>query len=317
MSTKKDSTSAKTVHPWSRDALLAKAQRYAEEMLMHSRSDWHFGLLSTFVLEFVGRAALAKVSPTLLAEPKDWNNLYFSLGFTPTATKFIPRSIEVTTVFARLREILPAFTPELEGFAAQHLNRRNEELHAGSAPFDGLKTTWLPTYYETCSVLLISMGESLSFLFGPNETKVAETLIAASKDESAKAVMKSIAAHKTVWESKDANERTKLTGQASTWATRPTGHRLLCPGCSNDALVTGTPISAPLRKLDGDLIVETQEYLPAKFECVACQLKISGLSHLSACGLSSTFKRTFTYDAADYYASQDEYVGYEDDNNEY
>jgi hypothetical protein len=314
-------TAEKTVHPWSKDALLSKAQRYAEKMLTYSRDDWHFGLLSTFVLEFLGRAALAKVSPTLLAESKDWNNLYFSLGFNPTAKKFLPRSINVTTVFARLKEILPTFTPELEGFAAQHINRRNEELHAGSTPFDGLKTTWLATYYQACSILLASMGESLQLLFGANEEKVAKKLIAASKDESAKAVKKSIAARKTMWESKDTEARAKLTSQASTWATRQAGHKVICPACGNDALVTGTPISAPLRKLnDDDLIVETQEYLPAKFECVACQLKISGLSQLNACDLGSTFKVTSTYDAADYYAPldeyQDEYMGYEDDNNE-
>ena len=130
--------------------------------------------------------------------------------------------------------------------------------------------------------------------------------------------MKAIAVHKTAWESKDAKERAKLANRASTWATRQTGHRVVCPACGNDALVNGAPISAPLRKLDGDLIVETQEYLPAKFECVACELKISGLSQLSACGLGNTFKVTSTYDAAEYYAPADEYSGYEyeDDNNE-
>jgi hypothetical protein len=72
-----------------------------------------------------------------------------------------------------------------------------------------------------------------------------------------------------------------------------------------------------LRKLDGDLIVETQEYLPAKFECVACKLKIAGLSQLSACNLGATYKATFTYDAADYYAPEDQHPGFDDDNNEY
>lgn len=310
-------SASKTAHPWSKDALLAKAQRYAEHMLSHSRDDWQFGLLSTFVLEFLGRASLARVSPALLAELRDWNNLYFSLGFDPTAKKFIPRSIDVTTVFARLREINPEFTTELEGFAAQHVNRRNEELHTGGTPFDSLTTDWLAIYYETCHVLLRSLGESLELLFGPEEKKAAEAMIAALRDESAKSVKQSIAAHKTVWESKDTKERTKLKAQASTWATRQAGHRVICPACGNDALVTGSPMAAPLRRLDGDLIVETQEYLPSKFECVACQLKISGLSQLSACSLGSTFKVTSSFDAADYYAPEDKYSGYEDDNNEY
>ena len=308
---------SKTIHPWSKDALLAKSQRYSQEMRSHSRDDWHFGLTSTFVLEFVARAALSNISPALIAEPKDWNNLYFALGRTPNASKFIPRSIDISTVLLRLRDTVPTFTSELEGFAALHINRRNEELHTGGTPFDGLKTSWLAHFYEACTVLLASIGEDLAFLVGEDEAQVATRLIAASKDESAKTVAKAISAHKTVWESKEETEQTKLTQQASTWATRQAGHRVICPACGNDALVAGGPISEPIRKLDGDLIVEAQEYLPAKFECVACQLKIAGLSQLSACGLGATYKSTSTYDAAEYYAPEDEHPGFDDDNNEY
>lgn len=307
----------KTSHPWSKDALLVKAQRYAQEMYTNSRDDWKFGLASTFVLEFLARAALANISPTLLADSKNWNNLYYALGHAPNATKFIPKSIDISEVFARLRDTNPAFTTELEGFAAQHINRRNEELHAGGTPFDGLSTNWLARFYETLTVLLSSIGEELDLLVGEEESKVAAQLIAASKDESAKAVAKAIVAHKTVWESMDADEQEKLTHQASVWATRQTGHRVQCPACGNAALVTGAPISEPIRKLDGDLIIEAQEYLPSRFECVACSLKITGLSQLSACELGSTYKSTFTYDVAEYYATEDEYQGFDDDNNEY
>lgn len=307
---------SKAAHPWSRDALLAKAQRYAQEMLSHPRDDWHFGLTSTFVIEFLARAALANINPTLLADAKDWNNIYYALGHTPTAPKYLPRSIDTSSVLSRLRDVLPTFTTELEGFVAQHINRRNEELHAGSIPFDGLPTTWLANFYLTCSVFLEAAGENLIFLVGAEENAFARQLIDASRDQSAKAVSKAIAAHKTVWESMDAGERAKFERQASVWATRQAGHRVKCPACGNDALVTGAPVSAAIRKLDGDLIVETQDYLPSKFECVACKLKIAGLSQLTACGLGATYKSTSTYDAAEYYAPEDDYRGYEDDNNE-
>ena len=314
---KAKTVATKSAHPWSKDALLAKAQRYAQDMSSHSRDDWQFGLISTFVLEFVARAALSNVSPTLLADAKSWNNLYFSLGHTPTAQKFVPKSIDISEVFSRLQETQPLFTTELQGFAAQHVHRRNEELHAGSTPFDGLGTAWLAQFYETTSVLLGTFGEELSLLFGTKEAQVALQLITASKDQSAKAVAKAISAHKTVWESQSEAEKTKLIRQASLWATRQTGHKVACPSCGNDALVVGGPISGPIRKLDGDLIIEAQEYLPSRFECVACKLKITGLSQLSACGLGQTYKSTSTYDAAEYYAPEDEHQGFDDDNNEY
>lgn len=211
----------KTAHPWSTEALLAKAQRYAEEMLSHSRDDWRFGLTSTFVLEFLARASLANTSPALLADLKTWSNLYFSLGHTPNAPKFFPKSIDISEVFSRLRDINPAFTSELEGFAAKHISLRNEELHAGSTPFDGLSTNWLAKFYETCTVFLVSIDEELDLLFGDEESKIAVKLIAASKDESAKAVAKAISAHKTVWETKDPEEKENLKKKAAAWATSP------------------------------------------------------------------------------------------------
>lgn len=101
----------KVIHPWSPDALLAKAQRHAEEMQSYSPDDWQFGLSSTFVLEFLARAALANISPALLAKPNDWNNIYYALGGTPKASKFIPRSIDVTSVIEHLLEIVQSLRP--------------------------------------------------------------------------------------------------------------------------------------------------------------------------------------------------------------
>jgi hypothetical protein len=306
----------KVLHPWSAEALLAKASRYSEEMMSHSTDDWRFGLLSTFVLEFISRAALAKISPALLADLKDWNNLYFALGEKPTASKFIPRSTDISTVFNRLQTAIPKFTTEQEGFAVQHFIRRNEELHTGIAAFDEAQATWLPSFYQMCEVLLESLGEDLKMLFGANQAAVAEEMIKASRDESAKAVMKAIAAHRTVWESKDETERTVATQQSIGWATKQFGHRVKCPACGNQSLIVGNPTAPSSRRLEGEMIIETQQYLPNKFECVACGLKIGGLSQLNAAGLGLPYKSTSTYDPIEYFAS-DPNAGYEDDNNEY
>src|SRR5262245_8058115 len=115
-------TAAKAAHIWSKDALLTKAQRYAEEMLGHDRDDWRFAFWSSLALELLARAALANISPALLADskdrnnPKEWHNLYFALGHSPKAKKFVPHSIGLTEVFSRLGEILPEFDTRLEGF---------------------------------------------------------------------------------------------------------------------------------------------------------------------------------------------------------
>jgi hypothetical protein len=75
-------------------------------------------------------------------------------------------------------------------------------------------------------------------------------------------------------------------------------------------------MAPPVKKLDGDEITETQYFLPSRFECVACGLKVNGLSQLHAAALADTYKATFTYDAAEYYQPYDPLGAYEPDFNE-
>jgi hypothetical protein len=300
------------------EALYLKAQRYTQRMNDLDSNDWEYALWSGFTLEFLARSALANISPALLAETdKNWAHLYYALGFTPTEEKFSPKSIAISEVLKRLTAILPNFTKEHESFGIIHTGRRNSELHSGELAFDGVKgSAWQPRYYQLCEVLLSSMGMVLKDFLGEDEAIVARQLIDAAADDSAKSVKGDLNAHTKVWLAKNDNERLTLTSQASVWATRQAGHRVDCPSCASQALVTGEPVSAPAQKLSDGEITETQEYLPNQFECIACGLKVSGLSRLTAIGLGERYKKTQIYDAAEYYAPDDDYAGYEDDNNE-
>jgi hypothetical protein len=302
---------------WDSATLLSKAQRYIEEMQEHSHSDWKAGLWASLALELLARAALSKFSPALLADATSWHNLSYALGYTPKVTKFLPKSIATADVLTRLNELLPDFDEELRKFCLIHAGNRNAELHSAEMPFeDASISTWLPSFYRSCEVLGKSLGTALEDLFGDDEAKAAKKVMAAAKDAAANSVMGSIKAHKTVWEGKLERERAKLAMQAEVWAKRQDGHVVDCPACASKALLYGDPITEPKKTIKDDLITEIQTCLPTKFECVACNLKISGLSQLTASGLGDPYKRTFTYDAADYYKPDDEMSGYEDDNNE-
>ena len=304
-------------HGWAAELLLNKAQSYAEEMLSFPHDDWRFALWSTLSLELLARAALSNFSPTLVADSRNRDNLFYALDIQPTTTNFIPRAIDITEVFHRLQDLIPDFTSELGPFCRRHMSKRNEELHSGATPFVGASvTSWLPTYYQACAVLLSSMAEGLDRFLGSTEADVAINMITAARDESAKSIKGAVAAHKVVWDNNSAKEKDLLALRSSTWATRQTGHRVSCPACNCDALLFGSAIAPPLKRITEDEITETQEYLPSRFGCVACNLKISGLSQLSAAGLGDTYSATFTYDANEYYASDDDYRDYEPDFNE-
>lgn len=312
-------------HPWSFDALFSKALLFADEMEGHTANDWQFGLWSCLSLELLARAALARVSPTLLAEGKDWRNVHYALGYGPTAKRFVPTSAGTADVFQMLQELVPDFPKELVDFCIKHLARRNAELHTGEAVFASLGTSeWLPKYYASCKVMLLSMGKGLGDFF--DDPAHAEEMIAALEDQAAKAVDKDIKAHAQVWQNKSEEERKTLLEQATLKATRDVGHRAVCPSCESPALVFGSARGTVTTRLDEDEIVQKQSMVPASFECTACGLRIAGLSKLAACGLGDSFTATSTYSAAEFFKlhtddeleqARQEGFGPEEDFNEY
>lgn len=276
------------------------------------------GYGSTLTLEILARAALAHVNPALLADssrdPKDWNNLYYALGGKPRAAKFVPKSVDITSVFDRLSDIWTSFDSDRVGIAKAHITKRNEELHAGANPFDAGSGDWLGEYYDVCAALLESMGESLASLLGDKEAGVAKKLVTAAKDESAKAVNKAIHQHRRSWEA--VSKRYTLRLRASIWAAQHVGHRVTCPACKSQAVVTGEPIAEPHATISGGMVTEKQDHLPSKFECIACGLKIVGLARIAAARLGNTYTSTRTYNLEEYFGDRTEFEGFEDDNNE-
>ena len=148
-------TSMVSSHPWSTESLFGKATIYIDRMESYTVDDDQFGFWSALSLELLSRAALAHISPVLLADANNWKNLMHALGGDPTAKKFTPTSISTKEVTARLAELIPEFTKEKAGFCYKHADRRNSELHSGDLAFTALGTsTWLPGFYSVCNVVV-------------------------------------------------------------------------------------------------------------------------------------------------------------------
>lgn len=307
-------------HEWSKDALFDKAQRYTAQMYEHDRETWLFGLWSALTLEVLIRAALANVSPTLIAENKSWDNIYFALGHKPSTGNYVPISASTSDLLKRAQTIFEPFTPEIHSFCTLHIKRRNSELHGGTLAFDGLTTSeWLPTFYLSCNVLLGLIGKTMTDLFGEDEAVVVATLISGLRDEAAKSVLKIISAHSTVWNAKPKEEKDMLVAQAVVLASRKVGHRVSCPACKSVALLNGSPIGIPNVVIRDQTVIEKRSMLPSHFECSACGLKIDGYSKLNVCSLGASYTRTSHTDASEYFdhnPQEDEWSRWEEDNNE-
>ncbi|MCL1119701.1 hypothetical protein N7V09_05980 [Shewanella seohaensis] len=295
-------TNKTIVNPWSSESLFAKSLTYLQQMEASIADDWQYGLWSSLSLELLARAALSNISPVLLADSKNWRNINFALGNAPTAKMFNPISISTKEVLARLTELLPEFTEEMAGFCSKHTDDRNAELHSGEVIFGQNGTSrWLPRFYQSCDILLKSMGKALEdFVSDANNAK---SLIKSLTDDASKSVKQDISAYSKVWSNKSDDEKQALVLQATAWATRQSGHRVECPSCNSVALIHGSPVGAVSTEIhDGDdEVVQRQSMLPSSFECIACGLKISGYSKLSACGLGDTFLAKTIYTPAEYF----------------
>ncbi len=289
-----------TEHAWSTEALFDKALLYAEEMEDYTADDWQFGLWSSLALELIARAALANISAMLLADGRNWRNVHHALGYPPTKTGFVPISINTTLVFSILQELLPDFTHELATSCLQHCSRRNAELHTAEEAFAKLGTSeWLAKFYASCDVLLKSMGKTLDDMF--EDPKSVRDMISSLQDKAAMAVKRDIAQYQELWANKSPEERLQSVAQADAWATRHAGHRAICPACGSTGLTRGLGQGPVSTEIAEDVVVQKQTTLPSTFECIACGLKIAGLSKLLASGLGDAFTSTITTSAAEFF----------------
>jgi len=120
-----------------RDALYAKSQLYIRRGLRAQADNdtEEYQLWASLALELLGKAALAKVHPALVADPLHYQSLFAACGrqLSPDI-----KTITAKTLFERLSHIDKSFDSRHQKFCEQMAIRRNSELHSGESPFSGM-----------------------------------------------------------------------------------------------------------------------------------------------------------------------------------
>ena len=192
---------------WERDPLWAKARLFFQRAFDAPRDDPQFGIWCALGLEILGRAAIASVSPTLLAEPDpSHRNLLHALN--RGSEKAPPKSIGAVRVFDLCKSLFKEVSEEDVRVANALINRRNDELHSGNSAFvEYPSKIWLGGFYGVCQSLSVSLGESLETLFGKEESEIAAQILEESKIEVRQRIQSLIAAQRKVFEGKTEAER--------------------------------------------------------------------------------------------------------------
>jgi hypothetical protein len=135
------------------EALYTKSEVYIRRGLRAQANEdtEEYQLWASLALELLGKAALAKVHPALIADPQHFQSILAACGreLSPDV-----RTIVARTLFERLHHIDKAFDVRHEKFCIQIAVRRNAELHSGESPFSGMASeTWEREFWgavETC-----------------------------------------------------------------------------------------------------------------------------------------------------------------------
>ena len=291
---------------WERDPLWAKARLYFERGFAFPREDPQFGLWCVLGLELLARAALASVSPTLLSAPnKNHRYLLHALGRGSDQSRGNRRSIPTSTVFELCKTLFQEFSQENFNAAMALVNRRNEELHSGSAAFEEYPCKyWLTGFYSCCAVLTAELDETLDVLFGTAEADIAREVLEDLEGETIKKVTSRISTHKTRFLTlsdsmqEEADTKARRIGNE---LSHQRHHRVPCPACDCTATVQGDAFGPEVITHDNEFIIVRQAVAPRRFSCPACSLKLWGHAELKTAALADPYTRTSRYLPEEYY----------------
>ena len=287
---------------WDKDALIGKAKVYIQRAFeAESRDSELFPFWATIGLEFVGRAVLASVHPSLLADPQTPEAVLYACGIGDASKA---KSVYAKTVFARCRLIVADFTESDFVFCMSLMEKRNEELHTSAAAFESFPTEkWLADYYRVLEKVLKHLDLDLSHVLGDEDVAAATQMVAAAAKALLGEVKKKIANHKTAYgtlrqetiaERRSAFKVNRMSFQGPTKNAK-------CPACGEDCLVSGEIVRSTDPKLTGDQLFWESIVLPNMLRCDVCGLELKGHGALHIAELGGQFSMLRWRDAAEYY----------------
>lgn len=259
-------------------------------------------LWASLALELLAKAALARVSPLLIAAPtEDGANLLIASGLIEGDARF--KSVSAHTLYSRCQK---AFRPFNEKDAQAITNARNEYLHGGGVGFTGIPPeAWWPRYWAQAGILVNALDADLQELVGPDRATTVEKHLTQNKRNIEHRVEMLIArATQRLAQHRSGDLPARI---AEEWG-RPTNlsahlaHNTdaVCPACGAIGILEGedvqdtTPRFEQVSEDDYDAWMELT-IVSDYFSCATCRLVLDGSELLQQATLPSEFGDTDDY----------------------
>lgn len=166
--------------PYDHEALWLKAKMFLNRAM--DEHEWRpfdeRALWASLALELLGKAALSRTSPLLIAEPtEDGKNMLVAAGLIQGDAQFT--SARAKTIFSRCQRAFPPFSHD---DARRITNARNEYLHGATPGFVMIpESAWWPSYWRQAVILNNACDRTIEDLVGSDREDLVETYLQKNK----------------------------------------------------------------------------------------------------------------------------------------
>jgi len=291
---------------WAAETLYAKARLYMERAHEEPLESPLFAFWVSLALELLCRAALAKVHPVLLADPREDGSILYAFGVQPSKR---PKSIVTKAIVIRCTLLVDGFTEEMASHCALMADRRNAELHSGAAAFDSFdNAAWLPATFEAVEVLLRHLGTDFNDFLGVDHAGTALRMLRDRRESIKKEVQDRIAGARTAYAQLSAEERSAREQRwgsqiAELLAANPVRRKVGCPACGQPAVVTGDTVSrGPVHIDESNASIEREvRVLPTQLTCPHCGLKLDGFQEMRQASFGAIYTVSESEDPVEFF----------------
>lgn len=289
---------------WHYEGFVAKAKLYFGRAAEHDEVDDEFALWLLLGFEFLLRAPLAKVHPSLLAAPEG-DSILHAAGVIKAAAQ--PRSVTAKTVIDRLKYVVSGFGDDRQRDALYLVNLRNGELHSGEPVLartaDDL---WLPRFLSVVEAVSSHLGVRVEDLVSEEILKHARALRVEVDKVLERRVQDLVSKSRYFFERLTSEE---VEARKSAFALRAEPlmgkeRGVACPACGNRGdllIVPGRTTRSRFHEADNEFVYSVV-YIAQSFECQVCGLSLADTAMVTAAGIERVYVETF---------AEDRYAGWE------
>lgn len=289
--------------PFDHEALWTKAKLFLNRAMDDDpRSFDEQALWAALALELLAKAALARVSPLLIAEPnEEGTNLLIATGLVKGDARFT--SVRAKTLMARCHK---AFKPFDQSEAMKIINGRNEYLHSSGAGFMAIPPqAWWPRYWAQAAILVTALDRDLDELVGSHREPVVVKYLeqnAKNIEQRVEALLERAKQRRRQWLDGTLPAKVAAEWKTGQYLSATLDHSVAadCPACGSTGLLEGDELvneeinypSALSLTEDGDQWGDgsvTLSIAADHFSCPGCQLVLNGYELLKQVGLNIVF----------------------------